>query len=267
MWLKPHLAPLYSWRAALSDSTVARLSDVVIMTLEYLSLTFKDMSFKVSASRPVRKGGVAFRTDAKCTDGLVVLGGWECCGPAARARWFSIKVGPDVAPFLFDKEGKSQWASASAELLATIAALYTFGHLEPQGMRRSMTVELRAETDNQSNERLARKGSTTKWPLLTINMQLSHLLMKASLQLNLAWRPRDENKEADALTNSDFKDFDLSRRIACRYEDLPLHMLNALMDARDNQLAEREAKVFRDKATGSPRFGKKRKKGDKTPWG
>ena len=36
---------------------------------------------------------------------------------------------------------------------------------------------------------------------------------------------------------------------------------------RVNPLAEREAKVFRDKATGSPRFGKKRKKGDKTPWG
>ena len=120
------------------------------------------MSFKVSASRIVRKGGVAFRTDAKCTDGLVVLGGWECCGPAARARWFSIKVGPDVAPFLFDKEGKSQWASASAELLATIAALYTFRHLEPQGMRRSMTVELRAETDNQSNERLCQEGEYHK---------------------------------------------------------------------------------------------------------
>eukprot|EP00435_Cladocopium_sp_Y103_P006153 s4710_g2.t1 len=39
------------------------------------------------------------------------------------------------------------------------------------------------------------------------NMQLSHLLFGASLQLTLRWRPRDENQDADDLTNSDFKNF------------------------------------------------------------
>ena len=35
------------------------------------------------------------------------------------------------APCLFDSEGHGQWASASAQLLATLAALHVFAHLEP----------------------------------------------------------------------------------------------------------------------------------------
>ena len=106
VWLKPHLAPVYSWRAALSDSTVARLSDVVIMTLEYLSLTLKDMSFKVSASRPVRKGGVAFRTDAKCTDGLVVLGRMGVLWSGCAGKMVQHKGGPRRCSLLIRQGGK-----------------------------------------------------------------------------------------------------------------------------------------------------------------
>ncbi|CAE6914886.1 PARP6, partial [Symbiodinium sp. CCMP2456] len=51
VWIKPHLAPLYAWKAAVSDSTVARLPDTAILALEYLNITFRDMTFKVSASR------------------------------------------------------------------------------------------------------------------------------------------------------------------------------------------------------------------------
>ncbi|CAE7884862.1 mettl24, partial [Symbiodinium necroappetens] len=152
VWLKAHLAPLYSWRAAVSVSAVARLPDTVILTLEYLSLTFKDMSFKVAAARTIRREGVAFRTDAKCADGYVVLGGWECSGATKDSRWFSIRLTPDEAPYLFDPEGHSQWASASAELLATLAALHAFGHLEGNAQRRIMTVEVLAQTDNKANE-------------------------------------------------------------------------------------------------------------------
>ncbi|CAE7776784.1 unnamed protein product, partial [Symbiodinium microadriaticum] len=133
-------------------SAVARLPDTVILTLEYLSLTFKDMSFKVAAARTLRREGVAFRTDAKCADGYVVLGGWECSGTTKDSRWFSLRLTPDEAPYLFDPEGHSQWASASAELLATLAALHAFGHLEGSAQRRIMTVEVLAQTDNKANE-------------------------------------------------------------------------------------------------------------------
>ncbi|CAE7892148.1 unnamed protein product, partial [Symbiodinium sp. KB8] len=246
-------------------SAVARLPDTVILTLEYLSLTFKDMSFKVAAARTLRREGVAFRTDAKCADGYVVLGGWECSGTTKDSRWFSLRLTPDEAPYLFDPEGHSQWASASAELLATLAALHAFGHLEGSAQRRIMTVEVLAQTDNKANEGLAKKGSTTRWPLLMINMQLSHLLMKASLKLTLGWRPRDQNQEADALTNEVFDLFDDRRRICLQYSDLPLSFLHSLYKARLVQTSSRQADAVLDAAIGKPRFKGKRKR-EKSPW-
>ncbi|CAE7433740.1 unnamed protein product, partial [Symbiodinium sp. CCMP2456] len=197
-------------------------------------LSYPDQRVGISESRgqwllkwTVKREGVAFRTDAKCSDGFVVLGGWECSGSTQESKWFSLRLTSAEAPYLFNAEGQSQWASASAELLATLAALHVFGHLEAGPARRVITVELLAQTDNKSNEGLARRGSTTKWPLLMLNMQLSHLLMKSSLRLNLGWRPRDQNQEADALTN--------------------------------------EAEAVRDTVVGKPRFKGKRKR-DKSPW-
>ena len=268
VWIKPHLAPLYAWKAAVSESTVARLPDTVILALEYLSITFEDMTFKVSASRPIRNGGVSFRTDAKCADGFVVLGGWDCAATTQESRWLSLKLTPLEAPYLFDEKGRSQWASASAELLATLVALQVFGHLEQQSVRRLLAVEVLAQTDNKSNEGLAKRGSTTKWPLLMVNMQLSHHLMRASLRLKLAWRPRDQNTEADALTNECFEGFEDSRRIQITYGDLSLELLHSLYEARLKQLNERHSEAVCDAAVGKPRFKGKRKreKREKSPW-
>ena len=189
VWLKAHLAPLYSWRAAVADSAVVRLPDTVILTLEYLDLTFRDMTFKVAAAKTVKREGVAFRTDAKCSDGFVVLDGWECSDSTQQSKWFSLRFTPAEAPYLFNSEGQSQWASASAELLATLAALHVFGHLESGPARRVITVELLAQTDNKSNEGLARRGSTTKWPLLMLNMQLVTFAHEAKLEAQLRLAP------------------------------------------------------------------------------
>jgi hypothetical protein len=65
-----------------------------------------------------------------------------------------------------------------------------------------VTLALRAGTDNIANDALTSKRSTTKWPLMLINMQLSSSLAKARLSLDLRWRPREENVEADNLTKS-----------------------------------------------------------------
>ncbi|CAE7782898.1 unnamed protein product [Symbiodinium pilosum] len=132
------------------------------------------------------------------------------------------------APYLFDEENRSQWASASAELLATLAALFLFGHLEPAARLRHFPVVVPAVTDNRGNESLARKQSTTKWPLMLINIQLSHLLMKAMLKLDLQWRPREENQDADDLTNQRFQNFDPDKRVDCKACELPLGLLNKL---------------------------------------
>ncbi|CAE7377226.1 unnamed protein product [Symbiodinium sp. CCMP2592] len=219
----------------------------------------------VAAARSVKREGVAFRTDAKCADGYVVLGGWDCAGTTQESRWFSLRLTPSEAPYLFDSEGHSQWASASAELLATLAALHIFGHLEAGPTRRLMKVEVLAQTDNKSNEGLTRKGSTTRWPLLMVNMQLTHVLMKAGLRLNLGWRPRDENQEADDLTNEIFDRFSEELRVPVQYSELPLSFLHTLYEARRAQLSSREVDSIRDTVGGRPRFRGKRKR-EKSPW-
>ena len=72
------------------------------------------------------------RADAKCEQGRVVLGGWllgSDCDPSS-APWFSLEILPSDMPFLFDGGGESSWASTSAELLSSLAALQAFGFLE-----------------------------------------------------------------------------------------------------------------------------------------
>ena len=182
VWLKPHLAPLYAWGSAVAPGTVGKLPETVVLTLRG--------SFLLSVKRPLVFSKEAFRTDAKCEDGRVVLGGWECADEPATARWFHVEIKPDEAPFLF-REEKSQWASTSAELFASLAALHVFGWLQVDSSRKSLSGALTGGTDNLANQFLTAKRSTTRWPLMIINMQLSHCLSLASLSLKLNWRPRD----------------------------------------------------------------------------
>ena len=141
----------------------------------------------------------------------MVLGGWDSRSPPGKARWFSCRL--TEASYLFDQQGRSHWASASAELLGTLAGLWVFGHLVPSNKPHQIPVVLPAITDNRGNESLIKKSSTTKLPLMLINVQLSHLLRIACLRLNLNWKPRSENDLADQLTNGEFGSFDSGLRI------------------------------------------------------
>lgn len=157
-WLKPHLSPLYAWSAAVASGTVGKLPETIILTLMYILGELDGDNYLVSVKRPVHYIGEAFRTDAKCTDQSVTLAGWE----PATGRRFSLDISPSNAPYLF-REGKgAQWASASAELLATLAALFIFGWLDADKQRKTAEVFLSAGTDNQSNQFLSQKRSTAK---------------------------------------------------------------------------------------------------------
>ena len=125
-----------------------------------------------------------------------------------------------------------------------------------------MPLVLNAGTDNQSNEALSQKRATTKWPLMIINMQLSVLLSAARLQLNLVWRPRDQNTEADDLTNEKFDDFDAADRISFAYSDLPLTLLHELWETK-KEFDEAKKRASSSKASGPHAPSKKF---DKSPW-
>ena len=257
-WLKPHLAPLFAWSSVIARSTVGRLPETIIVTLRYILLELRAETFMVSTRRPIKHVGDQFRTDAKCSDGLVILAGWEL----KTRRWFSLRVYPGDAPYLFKRSGESQWASTSAELMATMLALAAFDWLRESKHRKSLQVAFHAGTDNRANEALTLKRATTKWPLMALNMQMSSMLSKARLGLNLQWRPREENTEADDLTNERFDDFDPKLRVEVSLQSMDLSILQALVLVHDEfEVAKQSAKVERERDPAS-----KSKKFDKSPW-
>ena len=50
-------------------------------------------------------------------------------------------------------------------------------------------------------------------------------------KLRLEWRPREENQEADNLTNEIFDGFDPCKRVAIQLGDLPLELFLSLQSA------------------------------------
>eukprot|EP00435_Cladocopium_sp_Y103_P018236 s1517_g4.t1 len=249
IWLKPHLAPLFAWGAVASPGLVGRLPDTVILPLKYILAEMDSEQFMVSAQRPVYFSSEQFRTDAKCTDDFIVIAGWEL----KSRKWFSLKLDRDQVPYLFKPNGGgSQWASTSAELLASLAALKAFGWLDVGVARRTVTLALRAGTDNLANEHLSSKRSTTKWPLMLLNLQLSSCLAKARLSLDLKWRPREENTEADQLTNENFSGFPFEDRIDLKFEDIELTLVRALWETKVQfDSARQEAKEAGNSAMAS----------------
>jgi hypothetical protein len=79
--------------------------------------------------------------------------------------------------------------------------------------------------DNQGNSFVLDKLSSTKYPLYLILMGLSAQLRLHNIVLSALWRPRDENEEADALTNEQFGAFDPARRVPLVWTDLKFHLL------------------------------------------
>ena len=54
---------------------------------------------------------------------------------------------------------------------------------------------------------------TSKFPSVVILTELAAQLKQRKLDLSLGWVPRDQNEEADALTNQDYSAFDMNLRV------------------------------------------------------
>eukprot|EP00438_Fugacium_kawagutii_P014330 Skav232174 [mRNA] locus=scaffold4749:104086:104403:- [translate_table: standard] len=72
---------------------------------------------------------------------------------------------------------------------------------------------------------------TTAFPLSVILMELALQLQKIQVDLELQWIPRDQNVEADSLTNLDYSLFEPSKRIKVNLEGLDFIALNELITA------------------------------------
>jgi hypothetical protein len=61
---------------------------------------------------------------------------------------------------------------------------------------------------------------SSKFPLVVILAELSAQMQARAMALNLEWAPRDQNEEADALTNGDFSLFDTRKRVVADLEEI-----------------------------------------------
>ena len=266
-WMKPFLTPLHSWAAVLARGTVARMPLLVHIALLYIRKQLrKGRRLLQPALTPQPKLRHAFRTDAKCADGYVVLGGWDLThGSETRgAPWFSLRLEPSDTPWLFKEDGSSQWASTAAEFLGTMAALKAFGWLEARSQMREWTTLIYAGTDNRANPQAIRKGGSGSWPLMGLMMQMSDSLIDIGGKLRLEWRPREENQEADNLTNEIFDGFDPCKRVAIQLGDLPLELFLSLQSAYAE--FDQKRKEFKMVNPLRVRTSKKVKLSEKTPW-
>lgn len=92
-------------------------------------------------------------------------------------------------------------------------------------------MSLPCGTDNQGNAYLLDRMLTTKYPLGVILMELGHQIRKRRLVMRTKWLPRDQNEEADALTNFDYRFLELSRRIEVDVNKLGFRVLPGLFEA------------------------------------
>jgi hypothetical protein len=212
--------------------------------------------------------GEWFRADAKAEGMLVVVGGWETRGSAGDtkvARWFSVDLTPASAPWAFSKGMPFKTISA-LELFATLLCVMAFADGLPGAGR--VSLRLRGITDNQGNQGAMKKHMTTRYPLCLILMELSAQLESYKIDLDLRWRRRDENVEADALTNHEFEGFDPDLRVGINLKELGWKVLPWLMNEAETLFKEvLEAKGTKRKEPFSKRdAGHKSSLRQDDPW-
>ena len=61
---------------------------------------------------------------------------------------------------------------------------------------------------------------SSKFPLVVILAELAAQMQARGMALNLEWAPRDQNEEADALTNGDFSLFDTQKRVVVDLKEI-----------------------------------------------
>ena len=70
---------------------------------------------------------------------------------------------------------------------------------------------------------------TTKWPLLAFLAELSLRLEHRGILLEVNWVPREQNTEADAITNGDFEWLVAENRVVTVMGQLPFILLPELL--------------------------------------
>jgi hypothetical protein len=246
-FLRPFIAPLFAWAAAVGYRGSLALPWSVAFIFKFLASEFLGEGRVEQIRVKAKDLGIAFRADAKAEGQCVRLGGWECLGGTrpAQARWFAVDLDRKSAPWAFAR-GEPFRTIASLELFATLLCVVVFGDDWPAGA--SGEVVLQGVTDNLGNSFAVSKLMTSKFPLVVILAEVAAQLRARSMVLRLGWAPRDQNEEADALTNNDFSAFDLGRRVSVDLSSIDWRVLPRMLEVAQD-IYDR---VQKSKGAGAP---------------
>lgn len=136
---------------------------------------------------------------------------------------------------------------ASLELLGSlIGVMLLLDDDHEEGVSHSARISLGGLTDNMGNRVAVARLLTTKWPLAAFVAALATQLEDKSILLQLAWVPRDQNADADAITNGVTDWLSPKNRVSCDMASLPFKVLHDLLEKgkdfyRDSELVNIES--------------------------
>ena len=255
---KPFLGILYAWSSSIGHSGkfLARIPWACRMVLYWIAKRIKEENGRLQPACTISQNPrfsdqqELFRSDAKATADGAWLGGWEFRGGKSSkdARWWAFEVKSEVFPWLYCKRDPKR-IIAALEMLATIVCIMVFGN---EG---SFTGCFTGGTDNQSNTFATRKLLSTKFPLTILIMELSEQLRTRNAALSLRWVPREQNQEADDLTNLVFEKFDEKNRVPVDPSKLQFLVLNELNvtagELYQDLLKDKQNKSLKPESTGA----------------
>ena len=228
-FVKPFVCPLFAWAASIEHDGRMLVPWSVAFILGYIAARLEEGKRTAMVRPRAASLGPVFRADAKAEGQEVVIGGWECSNgcPPSRARWFSVALSRATAPWAYGR-GEPFKSIASIELFATLVSLMAFGSEWRQGKRG--TIQLTGLTDNSGNTAAMHRLMSSKFPLIVILTEVAAQLEEKDLEMDLEWVPRNQNEEADALTNGRFEMFDPKQRIDIKVEKLPFLVMDKMLD-------------------------------------
>ena len=123
-----------------------------------------------------------------------------------------------------------------------------------------MKAKAKAFTDNRGNSFAVKNGMSTKFPLTLLLMELTEELRSKDLRLDLEWVRREENVDADDLSNENWSNFSIEMRDERRPDEMGWKVLDRLQQKGQELYQEiqelKEQRSVRKKekaAQGKPR--------------
>ena len=152
------------------------------------------------------------------------------------------------------------------ELSSSLVSLMVFA----QGLPDDAGAELQLSglTDNSGNTFALARLMSSKFPLVVILAEVAAQLRKRRLALELHWVPRNQNEEADALTNNRTELFDKAREIKIDLAKLEFIVLPEMVKVADALYAEVRMRRSGRKDQGSDQRTRKRGRPlrERDPW-